>query len=229
MLFRLKGLLQTGKHVVEGIGQTLHFQVASPWKGNALGQVPPLADAARRPGNVGDGRERSFCDKIPPDGCSQDKEGQYHGKNKENLVHRLVPVRASEDAAEPEALLPAGGHPEIEDIEAVCLPGNKAGDAVFQLRIYGEGGRRLAGEKRSLPAVDQHVHIIGIEGKIPGKAQASVHRGNFGNIAAHGHGQDIKGLGLGHTAADDKDEPQADCGKKGHKAGKPEGQLEFCG
>ena len=147
LLFRFKGLFQAREHVVKSIGQPFHFQITFDGQGDSLGQIPPFADTACGVGNVGDRGQGLFYNEVSAHCRGENKEGQYHGEDKEYLINGLASVRAAQDAAEPITAVPAGGNPEVQNVKSPIVSGDKSGNAIFQLCAYRKGRRGLSGEK----------------------------------------------------------------------------------
>ena len=131
LLFRLKGLLQAGKHPVKGTGQPPHF-IPAFRNSRPQRQILPPADALRRVGDTGDGGQGPSGDEPAAGGGQQNEKGEHNGKQRKHIACHLPAVRAAQDAPEPQPVVPAGRNPEIQYIvvrTSVCT-GNKFGNSV---------------------------------------------------------------------------------------------------
>ncbi len=175
------------------------------------------------------GRKRSPHDDPSAQRGEDEKYGKRDHGDDEQIAGGLAVVRGGHDSAYPDAAVPAGRFPEIENQVLLILGFHRSDRAAFKRYFYCKGYGNLTGQQCFALTVDQRGDTaVGI-GKILSDLQAAVLPGHFRHIAAHGlsKGAD-RGL-VYHLAADHQHEDEKESEEHRHQNGDPRGDFQFDG
>ena len=191
------------------------------------GQIGGLADGVGGGGDVFQGPEGPSGDPVPPHRGQQKEQGEGHRGHPQQGGHALGPCRHLQQAPDPQALLPASGHPEVQDI---VLPGvgvHQSGQAVVKGLRRGKGHRHLPGQQGFVLAVHQGIDSILIELEPLPHLGPPVHKGHLPQVLPHRLVQLLHGaLGV-HRTADQPEKDQHQAGHQTHQQQIPEGNLDL--